>query len=653
VHNPASNAAWRLLGQVQEYHGHVHGCRYPSIVLNLQGAPMSRSACDRLSKCLLESCPSWKRPRAASDVMDWRQSVEWLLSAWQDLQVSQGLPVFETGRILGLSQTQVRCVVPTLGPSQRAFLSVIQHSLVYLSSHDEAGQHESTKRLRASIELLRRHGAKGSNVPRFVKAGLELGIPIRELPGGSYQYGVAKRARWLDSSFTDVTPSLSARLARSKVWASDLLKQAGLPVPSHQLVDDAESALKVAHRIGYPVVVKPADLDGGLGVAAGLETDDEVREAIAVAQKHSKHILVEKHVKGRDYRLTVFNGKMIWAIERIPGGVTGDGQHTVAQLVEQLNADPRRGTDMHSPLKALIYDEEVRQLLQRQGMTAQSVPGVGQFVRFRRAANVAAGGTPVAVFEQVHPDNARLAIRAAEALRLDLAGIDLLIPDVATSWRETGAFICEVNAQPNLGQTTAAHLYGSILKQMVPGSGRVPTLLILGAAEPRVWLDELSDALAAQGFNVGSVGPQGVKVGDESLTVNAVSPYVGGKMLALNQSVDAIVLAINDDTLLKTGLPVDRYDALILAGTQLQSNRTDEGQSRQQLIGNVLTAIVPACDGVVVTHEAGGLDAQALANRTTARWHTLGGEITELVNEAAQLALACADRRESNDIDRY
>lgn len=645
-----SITSWRLLGQIHGYSGYTHGCRYPALALSLEGAALSQSVSDQLSELILEVCPAWARPTSTGP-MDWRQSVEWLLSAWQALQPALGLPVYETGRILGITESQARFVVPTLGIAHQALAHVVQSTTAYLSSFGYANELASRKRLQHAITLLKRHGAKGSNVPRFVKAAYDLGYPIRELPGGAYQYGVAQRARWLDSSFTDVTPNLSAKLARNKVWASELLKKAGLPVPEHQLVDDEGAGLSVAHRLGYPVVVKPADLDGGVGVAAGLETDDEVRQAFSAAKGHSKRILIEKHVDGRDYRVTVFNGQAIWAIERVPGGVMGDGQRTVAELVDQLNTDVRRGVGIHSPLKTLVLDDEARQLLRRQGLTEQSVPATGLFVRLRRAANVASGGTPVAVFEQMHPENARLAERAAEALRLDLAGIDLLIPDIATSWRETGAFICEVNGQPNLGQTTAAHLYAPILKQLVPASGRVPTFVILGAAEPSVWLDALSAALVAQGFKVGTVSPHGVRAGEEWLTMGAVSAYVGGQMLALNRSVEALILAINDDGYLRTGLPVDRYDSLILAGNALKSNRTIERSHRERWVGAVLAGLLPACDGLVVTYQGGGLSAQVLASHTTARCHTLAGDVVDVVNEVVQLTMACVAMRESTLIN--
>ena len=644
-----TGSAWRWADPVHAYPGYVHGCRYPALVVSLQGQVVSREACDRLAACFLESCPTWVKPEIGDQpALDMRQAVEWLLSGWQALQVAAGVPVYETGRLLELTGSQARCVVPTLQNSQRVLASVIQQSFELLSRPAADEGQPGKDRLRQAIEILARTRPGAPAGPWFVKTAPELGMPVQELPGGAFQYGVAARARWMDSTFTDVTPTLSARLARNKVWAAALLRQAGLPVPLHQLVGDVQSALKVAHWLGYPVVVKPADQDGGVGVAAGLETDAEVQQAFEKARTHSSQILVEKHVAGRDYRLTVFNGEMIWAIERVPGGITGDGTHTVAQLLERLNADPRRGSNAHSPLKILDLDDEARQLLRRQGLDERSVPAAGRFVRMRRAANVAVGGMPVAVFDQVHPDNVRLAVRAANILRLDMAGVDLLIPDIAISWRDSGAAICEVNGQPSLGQLTAAHLYAPVLRRLVPGSGRVPTVLIVGAVDPELWLDAVSSALAGRMMRVGVVGPRAVTVGAETITRGGAGSFAGGRMLALDRDVDAMVLAINDDECLHSGLPVDRCDALILAGTHRWTAGAASDLERRQWLHEMLLHLLPACDGVVLNWVESGSGADHLAAWTTARWHEFAGDAALAAAEAAGLAVACAAGRESS-----
>lgn len=630
---------WKLLNSVKLYSGYVHGSRFPSLLVSFHGQALHKTDCGRLLSCFKISCPALSLvPVVDQGEQNFKQSVEWLLTAWQALQSALGLPVSEVGQILSLSANQARCLVPSLEKRQLALANVIKHTLAFLSVPMEASAQTQSASLTDAIQQLGLLSMQGANMPRFVNAAFQLGLPFHELPGGVYQFGEAKCARWMDSTFTDETPTISAKLARNKVWTAALLRQAGLPVQPHQLVNDAEMAVKLAVQLKYPVVVKPADLDGGAGVAAGLESEAEVRHAYAHAKTKSKNILVEKHFEGRDYRITVFNDEMIWATERVPAGVTGDGLSTVFQLIEQVNADPRRGEGPHSPLKRLTLDEEVLRLLERQNLTKDSVPKSGQWVRLNRIANVAVGGMPVAVFDRVHPDNARLAIRAAQALRLDLAGIDLLIPDISISWRQSGAAICEVNGQPSLGFTTAAHLYAPILKRLVSGSGRVPTVLILGAREPQIWVNAILRAFSERGLKCASVSPEGVTVGGEVLTTEHVSTFAGTKMLLLNRDVEAMVIAVNDLEMARaTGLPVARFDMLVLAGHHIQAAPSDDNTWQEHWRLELLRSLLPACEGTVVTYTHGGVRADALRSSTAANWVNIGGDVTGAIRETIRL----------------
>lgn len=649
--NPAPTSTWRLLGRIQAIPGYAYGCHYPALVIDFSGKGLDAGH----GQAMLQACEAMCPGVAQDDLLvpvanHWRQSVEWLLRVWLVLQVRLGLPVYEGGRVLAIGPQQVRCVIPTLEAAHGAMAQVVLQTLAYLEqSFDPAVAQTEAQRLKLAIKDLGRYKASGSNVPRFVRAAFELGMPCCPLVGGVYQYGVGEKARWLDSSFTDVTPSIAAKLSRNKVLAASLLRQAGIPVPPHQLVSSAEACVQAAHQFGYPVVVKPADLDGGVGVAAGLVSDDEVRQAFGQARAHSSKVLLEKHVDGRDYRVNVFNGEVIWAVERVPAGVVGDGQKSVAELVEHTNADPRRGRGKHAALQRLVLDGEAQQLLARQGLEADAVPEVGRFVRLRRTANVASGGTPMVVFEQVHPDNARLAVRAAEALRLDIAGIDLLIPDIAVSWRETGAAICEVNGQPQLGQVTSAHLYPQILKQLVSGSGRVPTILVVGATQSENWLQAISSQLAAGGLKVGLVSNGKVSVDGEIVHEGAVSFFASGKTLALNRNVGAMVLAIEDDSILRTGLPVDRCDALILAGGNLNSRQERNRESHQRWMSELMRSLLPACDGVVVAPKIGGLKLQGFRELSTATWHEMEGAIPLVCAQTVEMVKALVKSRHADD----
>ncbi len=638
-------STWQLQ-RCNAWTGYALGCRHPALELTLTASALPLSTREALWGVLMQTCPGLGSLARPDDTLDHdaTASMRWLLALWLRVQQAQGLAVMEEGRVLVSAGPALTCLLPVAEHSHRAVAQLVLSTVQWLhlgvaNPPDHPDWLGARQGLTDAAGALKALMPGSSNVPRFLKAAFALGLPTLMLPGGVVQYGVGRRARWLDSTFTDETPTIAARLARNKRWASALLSQAGLPVPAQALVTDAEQAAQAAWRLGYPVVVKPADLDGGVGVAAGLDNEQEVREAFAAARRHSAQIVVEKHIQGRDYRLTVFKDEMIWAIERVPAGVWGNGQDTVYQLVARANMDPRRGRGPHAQLKTLVLDAEGLALLRKQGLDAQSVPLAGQFVRLRRAANVASGGQPVAVNDQVHPDNAQLAVRAAQALGLDVAGIDLLIGDVSRSWRENGTnvAICEVNGQPQLGQTTAAHLYGQLLERLVEGDGRVPIFLVLGADHPERWSAALAMALKARELRVGIAGEEGVFVDGERLTATPARLMDAGRMLALNRQVDAMVLSVDEDSVLRTGLPWARYDVLVLAGRHWPraQQATDLPQANPARLW--LQHLLPACDGLVMAHQAAGLRVEGVDRLTTARWMA-----TASVHETAEQAVRWA-----------
>ncbi len=437
-----------------------------------------------------------------ADTSNWLR-LAWLSTQW--LRVA-GMPIVGTPSVEALPQGGTILMLPAWLQQRRANPETLLRLVQWM--HDL----QSGTSLQSLVdpvskwqEHLSRMAPAGSNTPRFVLAAQALGIPRLWLGAEIYQYGLGWRQRWLDSTFTESTPTLGVRMARQKVLANQVLAGAGLPVARQKIVTSEAQALAVAESWGWPVVIKPADQDGGRGVAAGLRDPAALRAAYAAAAQHSRSVLIEPHMPGRDYRLTVVEGKLLWAVERVPGGVTGDGRHSIRQLLEQLNNEPTRGSGRHSALKRIAFDDEAQALLREARLQWESVPEAGRFVPLRRIANVTTGGRPVAVLPDVHPDNAALAVRAATALRLDIAGVDLLIPDIAVSWQTCGATICEVNAQPQLGATTGPHLYQQLLEHWFPDGGRIPVVVVWGQEGARqlcaTWVSEL----AARGIRAGFV----------------------------------------------------------------------------------------------------------------------------------------------------
>lgn len=429
--------------------------------------------------------------------------------------------------------------------------------------------------LQTLIEACKRQAPAGVNTLRFLQAAHEEDIPWRHVANNVYQFGWGSRARLLDSSFTDETPCIGAGLARDKQACAKLLREAGLPVPRHRLVGSEAQALEAAQALGYPVVVKAADLDGGRGVFVGLRDVQAVQKAYAAVREQSKRILVEQYVQGQDYRLQVYRGEVFWTVLRRPAYVTGDAEATVEVLIRRTNLERKRPPAdpfVEQGAKPIIVDDEVNYWLECQGMTLASVPAAGQSVRLRGAANVSAGGTREAMLHQVHPDNQALAARAARVLRLDLAGVDLLIPDIARSWRESGAVICEVNGQPQL----SPHLHRSLLPRMVLQQGRIPVVVLLGRSADLASLRQRVVALtSARGLRMGWAGADAIALDDEAWpqahggvatasgadTVDHVAVAV--RTLLVDPQVDALIWWMPAWPDAAQGLPFDKVDALI------------------------------------------------------------------------------------------
>lgn len=257
------------------------------------------------------------------------------------------------------------------------------------------------------------------------------------------------------------------------------------------------------------------------------------------------------------------DGQVVWAVERVPGGVVGDGESTIEQLVQRENTTALRRAGPEQTLKPLALDAEAQAQLAKQSLRLSDLPTAGRFVRLSSIANVATGGRPVPVMEHVHPDNKALAERAARALRLDIAGVDLLIPDIGQSWRNGGAAICEVNAQPDLGATTALHLYGEVLTARVAGEGRIPVIAVVGGERASRFIQRCVQEIKST-RRIGWMTHQAIGIGITTLQRGKFKSFSGAQILLTDACVEAVLFQIAADDAVRTGLPVDQLDAAII-----------------------------------------------------------------------------------------
>lgn len=407
--------------------------------------------------------------------------------------------------------------------------------------------------------------AAGAALNRFhlIRAANELAIPVRDLGSGLIGLGSAKSMRLLNDTITDATPSIGVGLARRKVAAAAMLRRAGLPAAAHFRVDTEQEAIRAAEVLKYPVVVKPGDLDQGVGVAAGLRDERTLREAFRHARRQSSDILIEKHYEGQDYRLTVLNGRVVKIMQRVAGSVTGDGKSSIARLVSQTQQSPRmrKFARTHGKMP-LELDEEALGMLRERKLTPDSVPSPGAIIVLRRQANISTGGEQIGLpIEQAHPDNLELAIRAARQLRLDIAGVDLIAPDIATSWRKSEAIICEVNAQPQIGVRNSPEIYQTVLRELVGDCHGVPCHLVVVGNSQGPDEKETSELAAELGCN-GWSGKDGVWIDGARIAAEPIDAFHASLILSEESQAAAMLCVIPAVQIIRSGLPSDRIDSI-------------------------------------------------------------------------------------------
>jgi len=405
--------------------------------------------------------------------------------------------------------------------------------------------------------------ALGPSTASLVNAAEERDIPwIRLNRYSLVQFGHGKYQQRIQATTTGHTGNIAVDLAGDKEETNGILRDLGLPVPEQRIVRSASNAVRAAKRIGFPVVLKPLDGNHGRGVSINLITDEEVEDGFKKAADHGRTIIVESYIEGFDHRLLVVNGELVAAAKREPGHVVGDAKHTVAELVDIVNEDPRRGVGHEKTLTRLEFDHQAERLLKKSGYDKDTVPKKGEVIYLRSTANLSTGGTAQDVTDVIHPDNREMAIRAIRAIGLDIGGVDFLTNDISLSFREAGGAICEVNAGPGFrmhvapSEGTPRDVAGPVIDMLFPPESpkRVPIAAITGTNGKTTTSRMLAHVLKMTGFTVGMTSTDGVYI-DGKLTVPGdMTGPTSAQMILRDPSVDAAVMETARGGMIRSGL---------------------------------------------------------------------------------------------------
>ena len=403
----------------------------------------------------------------------------------------------------------------------------------------------------------------GPSTASLVRAAEERDIPWLRLNDESLvQFGHGKYQKRIQATVTSETRHIAVAIASDKEETNKILAGVGLPVPRQRLVRTAEDAAIAAARLGFPVVVKPLDANHGRGVAINLKNGNEVRAAFDKAREHARTVIVETFIDGHDHRMLVVNGELIAVAKRVPGHVIGDGSSTIAALVDIVNQDPRRGVGHEKVLTRIEFDDQALRLMALKGYTKDTVLTAGEQFFLRSTGNLSTGGTAIDLTDIVHIDNREMAVRAAQAIGLDVAGIDFITADISQSYKTANGAICEVNAAPGFRmhvaptEGTPRDPAGPVIDMLFPkGSpSKIPIASITGTNGKTTTSRMLAHIHKMSGRTVGLATTDGIYVDGERTVAGDMTGPIAAQMVLKDPAVDVAVLETARGGLLRAGM---------------------------------------------------------------------------------------------------
>lgn len=439
--------------------------------------------------------------------------------------------------------------------------------IIYEDAPDFDFEHELELLIRLAERL-----AYGPSTRALVEEAERRAIPVMRLDD-SYSlvqlgHGVYQQRIW--ATTTSLTSNIAVDLASNKRLTNQMLRGIGIPVPRGVTVSETDEAVKVARSIGFPVVVKPVDGNHGRGVRINLKNEAEVRANFELARGESRsgRVIVESFIEGNDHRILVVGGRVIAVAERVPAHVKGDGEHTVEELIDITNADPRRGIGHEKVLTRITIDNAVLELLASQDLQLESVPEAGRFVQLRLTGNLSTGGTAIDRTDDIHPDNVEIAEQAARVIGLDIAGIDMLVRDISKPIKDQNGAICEVNAGPGFRMhtnPTEGHprdVARPVVERLFPpgAESRVPIIAVTGSNGKTTTTRMISHILKMAGKRVGMTTTDGIYIDGTQILKGDMSGPLSARMVLQNPTVEVAILESARGGILRQGLGFDRCD---------------------------------------------------------------------------------------------
>jgi cyanophycin synthetase len=413
----------------------------------------------------------------------------------------------------------------------------------------------------------------GPSTNSIVQEAAARNIPYFRLNNHSLiQLGYGANQRRIEATVTDETSYLGVGTACNKELTKELLMQSGIPVPEGKVCVNEEQMLQTIKNLGFPIVIKPLDGNHGKGATINITDLQEARSAFMHAKEYGEQVIVEKFIVGSDFRILVVNHKVVAAAKRIPAHVIGNGINSIMELIEQVNADPRRGEGHDNVLTKIVVDIDTIGILEKNNLTLESIPLKNVFIQLKSTANLSTGATSEDVTDTLHLSNCLMAEQISRIIGLDICGIDIMAPDLHLPLSQNTGVILEVNAAPGFRMHVAPdvgksrNVAAAVVDMLFPEdkSPRIPIVAVTGTNGKTTTSRLISFMASNAGYCTGLTTSDGIYVNSQLIEKgDTTGPQSAHKVLK-NPSVEFAVLETARGGILRSGLGYDQCNIGII-----------------------------------------------------------------------------------------
>ncbi len=424
-----------------------------------------------------------------------------------------------------------------------------------------------------NLRIMREEERLGPSTGCIVDEAVARGIPYIRLNKNSLvQLGYGVNQKRIRATIASTTGSIAVDIACDKEETKNLLEAAEIPVPKGRIVYGEEGMQEAIHRIGYPIVTKPVDGNHGKGATTNIRTWEDAVRGLEAAKKYGRAVIVEKFITGLDHRVLVINYKFVAAAIRKPAAVTGDGKHTIQELIDITNKDPRRGYGHEKTLTSIKVDNFTEDILQKNELTLESVLPKGTELWLKPTANLSTGGTATDVTDMVHPDNIFMCERIARIIGLDICGIDIMAETLSEPVATNGGAILEVNAAPGFrmhidpAEGLPRNVAEPVIDMLYPpgSSARIPIIAVAGTNGKTTTTRLMAHMVKTMGHKVGYTTTDGVYIQNQLMMRGDCTGPVSSEFVLKDPTVDFAVLECARGGILRAGLGFHHCDIAIV-----------------------------------------------------------------------------------------